>query len=261
MSTAFSDVKPWPTDLASRTHNQPPIEERVVLDFEEAMREKGYAARLEQLIAGAARAPACKTQEEAGKVTDFVRQARTLVKAVEDLRVEQNGPILAAQRGLKGRADAMLAPLTNAMDELRLRLDAFMREEQRKVDEARRLAEEQRRAAEAAAAEVARRQEEERLAAIKAGEPEPAPYVATPEPVFEAPRIADPVVRGDMGARLGTRTVWKHKIDSVRQLPNAILQNERVIEALDKVIAAQIRGGTRTIKGCTVWSDQVADVR
>jgi hypothetical protein len=261
MSTAFSDVKPWPTDLPSRTHNQPPIEERVVLDFEEAMREKGYAARLDQLIAGAARAPACETQEEAGKVTDFVRQARTLVKAVEDLRVEQNGPILAAQRGLKGRADAMLAPLTTAMDELRQRLDAYMREDQRKVDEARRLAEEQRRAAEAAAAEVARRQEDERLAAIKAGEPEPAPYVAPPEPVFESPRIADPVVRGDMGARLGTTTRWLHEIESVRQLPNDILCNEKVVEAISKVVAARIRGGSRAIKGVRIWSEQVASVR
>ena len=72
------------------------------------------------------------------------------------------------------------------------------------------------------------------------------------------------MARGDLGARVGTRTVWHHEIESVRQLPDRLLKHPKVLDALNVVIAAEIRsmGTTKTdIKGVRIWSTQAAAVR
>lgn len=74
-------------------------------------------------------------------------------------------------------------------------------------------------------------------------------------------KVAEPVVRGDLGSRVGTTTVWRHEILSVRQLPDAILKHEKVVEAINKVIAAQVRGGARSIKGTRIWDEKAVAVR
>lgn len=251
MATAFpADAWHGDAPTADRHHNQPPLEERLVMDFEDQLRADGLTDRIDQLVTSAGKVPEAIDQSIAGKIGDLIAMARTCRKAVEERRETHNRPLLNAQRALKGRADALLAPLDDAINGVKRSLDAFMAEEARKAREAQRIADEQARIAREAAEKAARE-------ATERNEPAPAP----PPPVIEAAHIEQPVARGDMGARVGTRTVWKHKIDSVRQLPDAILKNERVIEALDKVIAAQIRGGTRVIKGVTVWDEQVADVR
>lgn len=251
MATAFDKLDAWHGDAppADRHHNQPPLEERVTMEFEEQLRSDGLTDRIKEITESAGRVPAID-QAVAGKVGDLITLARTCRKTVEERREAHNRPLLNAQRALKGRADALLAPMDDAITAVKNRLNDFMAEEARKAREAQRLADEQARIARDAAEQAARE-------AAERNEPAPPP----PPPVIEPARVEQPVARGDMGARVGTRTVWKHKIESVRQLPDAILKNERVIEALDKVIAAQIRGGTRAIKGVTIWDEQVADVR
>ena len=267
MSTKFANVPEWPTDAAGalppRTHNEPPLEERIVMDFVDVLTREGITERVDKIVASAGRAPPCTTEAIAGQYGDLVKMARAATVDIEAERERLNRPLLTAQRTLKAKADAIGAPMVDAVNGLRKSLDTFMAEERRKADEVRRLAEEQARAAERAAREeydrqVALAKEEAEAAGAKEA---PVAEFVPPPPVYEAPPIAAPVARGDLGSRVGTKTVWKHKIDSVRMLPDAILKNERVIEALDKVIAAQIRGGTRAIKGVTIWDEQVADVR
>jgi hypothetical protein len=80
----------------------------------------------------------------------------------------------------------------------------------------------------------------------------------------QAPKIeAAPIARGDYGSRVGTTTVWHHEIESVRQLPDRLLKHAKVIETLDKLIAAEIKSasGKCEIKGVRIWSDQQAVVR
>ena len=48
---------------------------------------------------------------------------------------------------------------------------------------------------------------------------------------------------------------------SVRQLPDSILKHAKVVEALDKVIAAQVRGGTRELKGCEIFPETSTAIR
>lgn len=251
MATAHDQLDAWhgETPSADRHHNQPPLEERLVMDFEEQLRADGLTDRIEHIVTSAGKVPAIDNGAVAGKVGDLIAMARTCRKAVEERRETHNRPLLNAQRALKGRADALLAPLDEAINGVKRSLDAYMAEEARKVREAERQAEEQARIARQAAEKVAREAAERN---------EPAP---PPPPVIEPARIEQPVARGDMGARVGTKTVWKHSVASIRQLPDRILKNERVVEAIDKVIAAEIRGGAREIKGVEIWFEQVADVR
>ena len=76
-----------------------------------------------------------------------------------------------------------------------------------------------------------------------------------------APEPERTVIQGDMGAKVARVTVWKHEILSVRQLPDSILKHAKVIEVLDKVIAAQVRSGTRELKGCRIYSETGTAIR
>ena len=269
MASQFKDVPAWPGadrqtvgDILDRHHNEPPLEERLLMDFSEALASAGITQRVDNIIASAGRAPACTSDVIAGQIGDLVKMARVAQTDVEAERERLNRPLLTAQRSLKAKADGIVEPMAGAVAGLRRSLDAYMAEEARKADQARRLLEEQARAAARAALEEHDRQvAAARIAAEAEGASEaPVAEFVPPAPVYEAAPLAAPVARGDLGARVGTKTVWKHRILSVRQIPDAILKNEKVVEALDKVIAAQIRGGCRTIKGVEIWDEQVANV-
>lgn len=236
-------AEPGPTPSRDpRYDNQPPLEERIMLEFAEDLDREGITRRVQELLASAGRTPeTCDSQSIAGKLGDLCKQARDVAQRIDAAREKHNRPLLNAQRALKGRADSIVGPLNDAVALIRTKLNNFMAAEARRVDEERRLAEEAANRARIAAAE-------------QAGPEQPLPTI-------EPAKVEAPIARGDLGARVGTRTVWHHEIESVRQLPDRILKNPRVIESLDKVIAAEVRGGTRDIKGARIWSAQEAAVR
>lgn len=222
-----------------RYDNQPPLEQRIMLEFEEDLDREGVKSRIAELLANAAKAPPCDSEAIAGKIGDFCRQASEIEKHVNAAREKHNRPLLNAQRALKGKADELVGPLLSAVARLRTDLNAFMAAEARKAREEQARRDREAMEARAAAAEV-------------------APQLA--EQIQAAP-VEKPIARGELGAKVGTRKVWHHEIESVRQLPDRLLKNPRVIEALDKVIAAEIRAGTKEIKGCRIWSEDEAVVR
>jgi hypothetical protein len=245
-------TEPGPVEAGERDpnfDNQPPLEERVVQDFMEDLHTPGEGvaaikARIDELLASAARAPEkCESEADAGKLGDLCKLARDALARLEAAREKHNRPLLNATRALKARADQLGVPLERAIIDVRGRLSAWTNAEAARVAEERRKAE----------AERQRLQDE---ADAHASLPEYAPRV-------EAPKIADPVARGDYGARVGTRTVHHHEIESVRKLPDRILKHPKVVEALDKIIAAEIRSasGKCTITGVRIWSTQEAAVR
>jgi hypothetical protein len=257
-STIFADVPAWPKQgsgdqLSSgrdaRLDNAPPLDERVVQEFIEDVDRDGITARIAELTEAAGRAPKCEDRMVAGKIGDLCKLAGDVTKRLDAAREKHNRPLLTAQRNLKARADALIAPLTTAINALRDDLNRFTREETARRDAERRRQEEEARRL---------REEQERIAAEreKAGEPAPPPVeivVPKAEPA--------PIARGDYGSRVGTQKVWLHEIESVRQLPDRLLKNPRVIEALDKVIAAEIRSGAREVKGVKIWSEDRAVIR
>lgn len=263
--------------------NNPPIDEQIVLDLAEALAVAGLTARIEDLIAAAGRAPEITSADVAGRYADLIKQMVAAGKAVEGEREKLNRPLLNAQRALKGRADAIVAPLKEAENAARGKVSAYDREQaeierqariKREAEErkAREEAEAERRRLQAIADEEAR-QERARLQAIEderaAAEQRKAEQVeieaavvavevayapATPEPARAA-------IQGDMGAKVARVTTWHHRILSVRQLPDSILKHAKVVEALDKVIAAQVRSGTREMKGVEIYSETSTAIR
>ncbi|AJA07418.1 hypothetical protein SKP52_02415 [Sphingopyxis fribergensis] len=254
--------------------NNPPLEEQITIDLAEALEVEGITKRIGDLLASAGRAPTVITDADmAGSYADLVKQMVAAGKAVEAQREILNRPLLNAQRALKGRADAIVEPLQSAEATARARIrtfdDAEREKERQRQIEAQRVADAERQRLQAiadaeAAKERARLQAiEDARAAAEAREAtvvevEPEVVEVAPEPIVET---AAPVVRGDYGAKVVRTTTYKHRIVSVRQLPDSILKHAKVVEAIDKVIAAQVRGGTRELKGCEIFPETGTTIR
>ena len=268
--------------------NRPPIDEQVVIDLVEALAAEGLTARISDLIASAGRAPNITSPEIAGRYADLIKQMVVAAKAVEAEREKLNRPLLNAQRALKGRADAVVAPLKDAETSARAKVAQYDREQAEIERRQREAAEAERRRLQAIADEQARqerlrlqaiadeeaRQERLRLQAIEdaraAAEAREAAQVVVEAEIVEVvvplveisvPESGRSAIQGDMGAKVARVTTWKHEIISVRQLPDSILKHAKVIEALDKVIAAQVRGGTREMKGVRIFSETSTTIR
>jgi hypothetical protein len=246
--SAFDSASAFPEEAPRdpRHDNQPPLQERILMEFDEALDKEGITSRIADLLSSAGRVPEISSDAIAGKVGDLIKQASDVEKRINAQRELLNRPILEAQRGLKGKADAIFAPLATAVSGVRAKLNAYMQEQQRIADEKRRAAEKAAREAEIAA-----------RAAAPAGQD----VSAEMQPTITPAKVEAPVARGDLGARVGTRTVWHHEIESVRQLPDRILKNQKVIDALMSVVGAEVRAGAREIKGVKIWSTAEASVR
>lgn len=252
MATVFDNVPDWPETKArdSRLDNNPPLEERIMLEFEEELEREGITARVQELLESAARVPASIENDAiAGKVGDLCKLARDVEKRINDARERHNRPLLNAQRSLKGKADGVFAPLGTAIAAVRQRLNAYMAEQARKADEERRRREDEARRIRDEQAAQAREAEE-------AGRPAPEPLVQV-EPV----KVAEPIARGDLGARVGTRTVWVSEVEDYKKAFAAVADNANVREAIDKAIASLVRSGTRQVKGVRIYEQTVANVR
>lgn len=285
--------------------NRPPIDEQIITDLTEALATEGLTARISDLIAAAGRAPNITSPEIAGRYADLIKQMVAAGKAVEAEREKLNRPLLTAQRALKGRADAIVAPLKDAETDARAKINKYDAEQaeierqariKREAEErkAREEAEAGRRRLQAIADEEARQErlrlqaiadeaarkerlrlqaiEDERAAAeareaaqvvVEAETVEVAAPVVEVEVAYQpaAPEPERTAIQGDMGAKVARVTTWHHRILSVRQLPDSILKHAKVVEALDKVIAAQVRGGTREMKGCEIYSETGTAIR
>lgn len=253
----------------------PPPYVLIVDLFDEALDGKdGLRARIAQIIERGADPMVCDSDDLAGRMGDFIKMVANVEAIVDQARTTIKAPYLEATRALDGKARGITDALAAAKKNVKARLDAYVREQAEKAAAERRRIEAEQARLRAEADERARRQAEAERRRLQEAEDaraaaerrEAAVVIAPePEPVYAAPAIKAapeaPVFRGDLGSRVGVRTVWKHKIDSVRQLPDAILKHPSVIETLDKVIAGQIRVGLRAIKGATIWDEQTSSVR
>lgn len=284
MATAFQ--------LPPRDHNNPPLEEIIILDFDRNLREYDFdlLARIAEIEGKALALGPCTSAEAAGRYGDAVKTILTTIKVIDDEREKLNRPILTAQRALMGRANVYKERLTIAEARIRLHLNTFTASEKKRLaDEAAerqrvadvanalaaKVAEDERKALQAiadasAARERARLQDiEDTRAAAEAREAKPveviaqvieapiAPvYVAAPAPVY-AP------TRSDRGVLVTDVETWHVEVLNIRQVPDIFLKNPAVLEALRKVIAPSVRGksGMREIKGCRIYSDTKAAVR
>jgi hypothetical protein len=247
MATVFTDVPDWPSPADKNLgmgHNQPPLEDRLMMEFEEELDREGITARIKELLESASRVPEITNDSIAGKVGDLCKLARDVEKRVADARERHNRPILNAQRALKGKADGVLHPLLVAISDVRTRLTAYVQQKEREAAEERRRQEEEARKA--------------REAMERAGVDEKLIETVT-TPVAPPPK--GPVARGDLGSAVSSRTVWKFEIEvPIAKLPKNILETVQVREAVEQVIRAHVRAGTRQIKGVRIYEEKEATV-
>lgn len=145
MATAFSDPNP----RAAIGGNNPPLEERILLEFDEALLEHdGLLARISAMVEKADSAGPCTSADLAGRYGDFVKMASAAAKTIEAERELLNRPLLMAQRALKARADKYVSLASGAGSKVRGLLDTYLAEEEkRRRIEAARIAEIERQAA------------------------------------------------------------------------------------------------------------------
>jgi len=121
----FEDLKAWPAEV-DRHHNQPPLVDRVLLEFDDALRLNGLDLRVRELTASAERAPPVDSPEACGAAGDLIAMARAAREKVGSERDDLNGPLALAAKSLKARADAVLAPMETALADVQASLDCFM---------------------------------------------------------------------------------------------------------------------------------------
>lgn len=111
--------------------NMPPLEETILLDFDNALRERdGLIERIDALAKKADEAGDCDSDEKAGRMGDFVKQCGVVVKVIEAEREALNRPLLTAQRALKARGDFYANKAAQAGDKVRAKLNVYLQKKE-----------------------------------------------------------------------------------------------------------------------------------
>lgn len=212
-----------------------------------------FETRLDELTVEAANLPLEITADNAGRVTNFITQARGAIKKANGARLQRHREIKALEKDLKAMVDGWSDALNKVLEPIADRMGVYQRavaeiERKRREDEQRRL-DEHRRAAEAAA--EAKRLEAERIA--QAAETEADMQAASEaqkvaEDAATAAEIASKVkveerdtsVRGAYGASVAfDRKHWAFEITDATALPPSFLMPD------EKAIREYLRGVTK----------------
>ena len=176
------------------------------------------------------------TEANAGEARDLIGLAKKLAKDIDEKRAEEKKPHLEAGRQIDGTYNPLVDAAKKSVGPVEKALTAYVVEQKRKAEEARREAE--RKAAEEA--ERARRLQSDALlaedaaAAAKAAENE-AKLVAAEEKQAGN-------VKGSEGFRAsGLRTVRKAKITNATMLVTFYMARPEVIELCERLANADIR--------------------
>ena len=211
-------------------HNGGPV-------FDPAILSALKARSAELLDAGAAWKELGKieTEEHASKLTDFLAQARTHIKAIEDTRKAAKQPHMDAASAVDSAFNPLKAVLTDLGKDLAKMRDAFAAEKQRKLDEQKRIEREEARRAQEEA-DRQRREAEEAGDAIALAEAEEAEKAAA-----KAAKAAEKPARAQIASATGGgRTVSMRDYYSAviqKPLPAFAFFRDQRPEAYAKIIA------------------------
>lgn len=234
--------------IAGPGHNRPDLAADVVREFEDLLRQSkpDFDEREQMLLGGADRAAITDT-ESFGRGGELKKQISAMLSLVDKAHTEAKHPYLHAGKAVDGAKNSRRTRLAAALVGVQGKLDTYVREEAaQRAAEARRRAEQQR------VADQARLDAE---AAAGTGDSEFAE-------VAELPRVEPEKVeaRGDYGTLTRAQSVWRGDVSDYAAAFAAIdgANNDRIREVIDKVIAAKVRAGERTIPGVRIYEDHVA---
>lgn len=252
--------------------NEPPLEERIGMEFREALLSErpDFNERMAASIAAVGRA-AVTDDETLGKAGELDKILRACEGYVSEVHKAVKQPYLDGSRAVDAQKNRLIDQITPARLKLKDMMNGYMAKKQAEE----RAAEQARQAAARAAAEEARRAEEEARQAEEAAQR--ALNEATDEDerraaeeraaeaqrqaqerleqaqLAAAPTAKSEPVRSDAGATVSGRKVWVHEVVDYELAFMAVSGNEKVREAIDKAIAQRVKNGDRKIDGVRIW--------
>ena len=250
----FDDVPEWPEQKqapAGKGHNKPPVEDEARAAFRDALLSErpDIEQRIEDFEGSAER---CKVTDDdtLGRAGDLIKGIRAAGNVVNAAHKAAKQPYLDGGRAVDAEKNA----LADRLDRMKRKVEDesrvyfAKREAKRRAEEERQRVLQRRQADEAAAAEALRRE------AADAGDAEAMEQVPVVSEAVSAPIEREPV-RSDAGTTVSGRKVWKSEVtDYVAAFPT-VATNEKVREAIEKAVAAQVRAGSREIPGTRIWSE------
>lgn len=194
-------------------------------------------------------------EDEAGRATALAGILMDLADTAEKRRVELKDPYLRGGKKIDAAFKAFDEIVTGAKKRIVAMINTFAREQERKAEEAAAKA-----AQEAAEKEAAARAAAQSGNLVQAAilEQQAEQAATTVEMVTAA--TAQPI-RSAYGQTASAKTVWKFEVIDKKKLPKAVTDHPKVKEAIDTVIGAFVRAGSRDIAGVRIWSEKDTMVR
>lgn len=260
------------TAQTDRHHNEPPVEDRIGMEFREALLadRPDFQQRYDDMLAAKDRVTV-DDEDSLGRAGDLIKLYRAAGQHIDQAHTAVKRPYLEAGRAADAEKNRLKEPLSAASAAVNAQMNAFYakREAEAKA-ERERVAAEQRAAAERAAAaerDRARAEEEARRAAAeatsederKAAEERAAAAAAEAERAMQEASLAPSAaaksepVRSDAGATVSGKQVWNSQVEDYTKAFHKVKTDPKVREAIDAAVARQVRAGTREITGVRIW--------
>lgn len=266
--------------VAAIGHNEPPVEERIAMEFREALLEDrpDFQTRYDNMLAAKDRVEV-EDDDSLGRAGDLIKLYRAAGQHIDQAHTVVKRPYLEAGRAADAEKNRLKEPLGEATRAVNDKMNAFLAKREAEARaERERIAAEQRAAAERAAAaerERARAEEEARRAASeaisederRAAEERAAAAAAEAERAMQGAALAPAAaaktepVRSDAGATVSGKQEWLSRVDDYDVAYIAVSDDAKVREAVEKAVARRVRAGARTIAGVTIWPVAKANVR
>ena len=246
MAEQFTDVPAWPEQApvadAGPGHNNPPLEDRIKAEFEDALTKDrpDFMVKFADILGANERIKPVENDDQLANLGTLKKIIRAAIQHIDAVHKTVKEPWLAGSRAVdseKKRLADQLAPMVANLDNHMNRYVA-QREADRRAEQAQIEAE-----------ELARAREAERSWVEDA-----VPVASKTEGTMER------IVRSDEGASVSSRAVWKSRVQDVDKAFAAVKDDPKVIEAIEAAVARRVRAGSRKIDGCMIWETAAARV-
>lgn len=155
--------------------------------------------------------------EQAGKLNDFLTQARTCAKDIEAARKEAKKPHDDAAKAVDVKFKSLSVPLEKLGVSLKAMLTTFANEKQRRLDEERRIQQEAARRQQEEADRLRREAEVSNDVIAQAEAEERAKEAAKAAKAAEKPARAQIASATGGGRTMATRTTWKAEVENMNK--------------------------------------------
>lgn len=212
-----------PDETPPAGHNQPPSPVEALVEAQQEALQP-FEQRRDEIVASARRVKVTD-RLTAGDAGDVIRIANDVFKRIDQDRLERTNPYRQAADAAKGCVDTFWQPVTDALDDLRARLEEWSRAEDERIA-------------------AQKREQDEAIAAMRQQRlpTHPMPHVAgqpttAPKMLPAKPRK----IRGDLGSVVSTSEQFDYRVIDVKKVPDWILNSQTVHEAIIRVVKSAAR--------------------